>query len=66
MDDNSVCIHCKRLKTDHTKNELISCALKNGKNMEVESSESEIIDDFNKIKTGEVFRMRESLRKSKK
>ena len=60
MNKNTICSNCKKSLDDHTKNELLSCQLKIAKNIESEKTEKEIIDDFNKIKSGEFHRMGEN------
>jgi len=60
MNKNAICSNCKKPLDDHTKNELLSCQLEIAKNIELGKTEKEIIDDFNKIKSGEFHRMGES------
>ncbi len=60
MNKNAICSNCKKSLDDHTKNELLSCQLEIAKNIELEKTEKEIIDDFNKIKSGEFHRMGEN------
>ena len=60
MNKNTICSKCKKSLDDHTKNELFSCQLEIAKNIEAEKTEKEIIDDFNKIKSGEFHRMGEN------
>jgi len=60
MNKNAICSNCKKSLDDRTKNELLSCQLEIAKNVESEKTEKEIIDDFNKIKSGEFHRMGEN------
>jgi len=60
MNKNAICSNCKKSLDDHTKNELLACQLEITKNIESEKTEKEIIDDFNKIKSGEFHRMGEN------
>jgi len=60
MNKNAICSNCKKSLDDHTKNELLSCQLEITKNIELEKTEKEIIDDFNEIKSGEFHRMGEN------
>ncbi len=60
MNKNAICSKGKKSLDDHTKNELLSCQLEIAKIIESEKTEKEIIDDFNKIKSGDFHRMGEN------
>jgi len=57
MNENPICEHCKKPVNNHTNEELFSCKLEIEKKAEAVREEQGVIDDFNKIKSGEFYRM---------
>ncbi len=57
MKENSICEHCKKPFVKHTKEELLSCKLEIIKKTEDDTTDKEIIEDFNEIKSSEFYRM---------
>jgi len=59
VSEKSICSNCKRLKHEHTINELLVCELEINKNNNFEPSDKEWMQYFNEIKNGEFSRMKE-------
>lgn len=60
---NEICSHCSRSVDEHTKKELVSCMLEIAKKTDSGLTDEEVTEYFNKVKSGEFFRMSESQRK---
>ena len=61
--NEKICSNCSRPVDDHTKKELVSCMLEIAKTSNLELTDEDVTEYFNKIKSGEFFRMTESQKK---
>jgi len=57
MKKSDVCENCKKLITQHTQDELLSCSLEIAKNENLPENDDDVINSFNAIKSGEASRM---------
>ena len=57
--NEKICSNCSKPVDDHTKKELVSCMLEIAKTSNFGLTDEDVTEYFNKIKSGEFFRMAE-------
>jgi hypothetical protein len=61
---NEICSYCSRSVDEHTKKELLSCMLEIAKKTDSGLTDEEVAEYFNKVKSGEFFRMSQKGKKA--